>query len=253
MAVSPNTENYLYGKGSVLFKKSGESGYYHLGNCPAFSLNVELEKAEHYSSMAGTKEKDLSKILQKSVKSSITMEEFSAQNMNLVLLGGTPTEATQEASTLSSVSVSVVMDQFVQIQSGALRLSSVTVTDGADTTYEEGDDYILNRESGMIMALSTGSISGTCSVSATVAALTTTTINALSESSCEGELYFVGNPDVGPNWQVKDGTWNSVCLVNCRSSPTISPRLPSKRNFRQTTTIIPTPRSLKRPWWSSRA
>ncbi len=206
MPASPSTENYLYGKGEVLFKPTGGSGYLHLGNCPAYGLNVELEKAEHYSSMAGTKEKDFSKVTQKTVKSSITMEELSVQNLNLVLMGGTVATAPQESSTITGEEVTVVLDQYVPISDGKLRLSDITVADAASdptATYEEGTDYIINREAGLIMALSSGSITTNCFVTATVAAVTTSTIKALTESSSSGELYFVGNPDLGPKWQVK--------------------------------------------------
>ena len=209
MPYSPNPDNYMYGKGEVFFKPTGGTGYLHLGNCPSFGLNVELEKAEHYSSMSGIKEKDLSKVIQKTVKASITMEELSPQNLNLVLLGGTVATAAQETSSLTGQEVTVVLDQYVPISTGKLRLSSVVVTDAAsdpDTTYVEGTDYILNREAGMIMALTSGSITTTCYVSATVAAVTTSTVAALTSSSKTGELYFVGNPDVGPNWQVKGWT-----------------------------------------------
>jgi len=206
MPVSPNTENYMYGKGELFFKPDGATGYMHLGNCPAFSISVELEKAEHYSSMAGTREKDLSKVTQKTASSSITLEEFSVQNMNLVLMGGTPSTSSQTSSTLDGVEVTTVADQYVPIQEGTMRLSNVVVEDdptSPTTQYEEGVDYLVNRESGMIMALSTGSISGTCYVSADAAALDISTVNALAESSTSGELYFVGNPDIGPNWQVR--------------------------------------------------
>jgi hypothetical protein len=206
MPASPSTENYLYGKGEVLFKPTGGSGYLHLGNCPAFGLNVELEKAEHYSSMAGTKEKDLTKVIQKTVKAAITMEELSVQNLNLVLMGGTVATAAQVEAELDGTEVDVVMDQYVPISDGKLRLSDVVVADAATsptTTYAEGTDYLLNREAGMIMALSGGSISESCFVSATVNGVQKSTISALSESSVLGELYFVGNPDIGPKWQVK--------------------------------------------------
>jgi hypothetical protein len=206
MPVSPSTENYLYGKGEILFKPTGETGYMHLGNCPAFALNVEFEKAEHYSSMAGTKEKDLSKVIQKTVKSSITMEELSVQNMNLVLMGGTVAETSQTESEIDGLEVTVATDRFVPISDGKLRLSDVIVADAATTpttTYTEGVDYILNREAGLIMALSSGSITTSCFVTATVNAVTKSTLSPLSQSSVSGELYFVGNPDLGPHWQVR--------------------------------------------------
>jgi hypothetical protein len=215
MPQAPSPENYLYGKGEIFFKPSGEDGYLHLGNCPAFALNVELEKSEHYSSMAGTKEKDLSKVIQKTVKSSITLEELSPANLNLALMGGAIVETTQAESELDGLEVAVETGRFVPISEGKIRLSDVVVTDAATsptTTYTEGVDYIVSREAGMIMSLPTGSITTSCFVTATVNSVTKATISPLSQSSVAGELYFVGNPDIGPKWQVRG--WNVEISLN---------------------------------------
>lgn len=206
MAQAPSPENYLYGKGEVFFRPEGTSGYMHLGNCPAFGLTLELEKAEHFSSMAGVKEKDLSKVIQKTVKSSITMEELSPENLNLVLLGNEITTAMQADLEIDGVEVTTIPGRYVPIVSGKIRLDDVIVADAAispTTTYVEGTDYALNREAGMIMALPGGSISDTCYVTASAASVKTSKINALANSSASGELYFVGNPDIGPKWQVR--------------------------------------------------
>jgi hypothetical protein len=212
--ISPNTENYLYGKGEVFFRKNGETSYLHLGNCPSFTLNVELEKAEHYSSMSGAKEKDLSAVIQKTATSTITLEELSVENMNLAFMGGDVEVATQESATMTGEEVIVVPDRFVPI-GDVMRVSNVVVTDAASSptvTYVEGEDYIVSYEAGMIMALSSGSISGTCYVSCDVASVKRSKVNALQNSSVVGELLFVGNPDLGPHWRVTG--WKASLTIN---------------------------------------
>ena len=40
MAASPQTKNYLYGKGELFFRAEGSEGYDHLGNAPAFTISL---------------------------------------------------------------------------------------------------------------------------------------------------------------------------------------------------------------------
>ncbi len=205
MAVSPSTDNYMYGKGSVFFRPEGESGYLHLGNCPAFSLNVELEKAEHFSSMSGIKEKDFSKVIQKSAKGSITMEELSAENLNLVMMGGGVVESEVPAQTAISTVIEVKVGKFIPIPEVKSRIESCVATKVSGEDFIEGVDYLLDREAGLFLAQPGRGLSENDEVLLVISTLKVTkkAIRALAESSCSGELFFVGSPDLGPKWQVK--------------------------------------------------
>ena len=46
MTASPQTRNYLYGKGELFFRAVGSEGYDHLGNAPAFTISLTEEKLE---------------------------------------------------------------------------------------------------------------------------------------------------------------------------------------------------------------
>ena len=59
MPLSPDTKNYLLGRGKIFLKKEGEDGYIHLGNAPDFSIGIESDKLEHFSSLEGLRVKDL--------------------------------------------------------------------------------------------------------------------------------------------------------------------------------------------------
>jgi hypothetical protein len=270
MLASPSVENYLYGKGELFFKKDGESNFVHLGNAPAFGINVALEKTEHYSSMSGTKEKDLSKVIQKTATSSITLEEFSSSNLNIAFLGDGVSATVQSAGNSDSVTVSVVDDEYIELGkmgvfitklfhasvtdgpfsvgetvtggtssatgevafvgsgyldvinvsgtfetneaiTGGTSLGSaslvavneepdVVVTDSEGTTrYVLGTDYRLSAPAGMLMVMSSGSIdAASVKVSFDYPEKNMQSINALANSSCQGHLRFVGNPDIGP-------------------------------------------------------
>ena len=70
--------------------------------------------------------------------------------------------------------VTVVPDKWVDIGKGALVLAGLTVENtGGTTTYEIGDDYLINERLGMIKVLSTGAIpAGPVKVSGSAAAVT---------------------------------------------------------------------------------
>ncbi len=274
MPLAPHTENYLYGKGHVLFQAAGQSGLLHLGNVPDFGITVEVTKEDHYSAMYGTKEKDASRVTEKNAKATISLEEFSAENINLAYLGDGVNAATQAAGSLDAVEVTPVADRFVELNvvnpyvtklthgtvtggpfqagetvtggtssatgqvawvgngflelidvSGAFtagetvsggtssasaaasaieQVEDVVVTDSATPAvrYVQGTDYSLVRFGGLLRKLSAGSIGTTCFVSAQYGTQTLNSVNALVNSSTQGKLLFVGNPDDGPKWRV---------------------------------------------------
>lgn len=85
--LSPNTGNYLVGKGIVSFKPEGAADFIDLGNCPSLEFTPNIEKLDHFSSREGTKAKDLSIVLTKGGSLVLTMEEWTAQNLAIMLLG----------------------------------------------------------------------------------------------------------------------------------------------------------------------
>jgi hypothetical protein len=85
--LAPNTDNYLIGKGFLIFKPVGETDFFHLGNVPNFEFTPAVTKLDHFSSMEGTKEKDASIVTEKTATVKITMEEFSKRNLGILLMG----------------------------------------------------------------------------------------------------------------------------------------------------------------------
>jgi hypothetical protein len=85
--LAPNTGNLLIGKGILSFKKTGAADYVDLGNCTDITLTPDMETLEHFSSRAGVRSKDLTVILEKKASVTFTMEEFTAHNIGMMLLG----------------------------------------------------------------------------------------------------------------------------------------------------------------------
>lgn len=107
MTASPQTRNYLYGKGELFFRAEGGEGYDHLGNAPAFTINLTEEKLEHFSSMSGTKVKDLQLVTQKGATLAFTLEEFSTGNILRAFKGAAVAREMQDAGTINARPVTV--------------------------------------------------------------------------------------------------------------------------------------------------
>jgi hypothetical protein len=85
--LSPNRDNYAIMKGIVLFRKTGDSLFRHVGNVSDLEYAPKVATLEHYSSMVGIKTKDLTIVLEKGGTLKMVMDEFTADNMELILLG----------------------------------------------------------------------------------------------------------------------------------------------------------------------
>jgi hypothetical protein len=85
--LSPNTDNYHVGKGIVSIKLTGDADYVDVGNAPTFELTPSIDKLDHFSSRAGVKSKDKSIAVTKGLTLRLVLEEFTARNLGLALLG----------------------------------------------------------------------------------------------------------------------------------------------------------------------
>ena len=102
---SPNVLNYFIGKGDVYFKAVGDpdSAYEHIGNVPKFEVTPKPETKKHYSSMTGTKTLDFVAIVSKEAEVAISVEEFTADNLIVALLGEQQSDGTIELLKAKSI------------------------------------------------------------------------------------------------------------------------------------------------------
>lgn len=84
---SPDVGNLAVGKGFILFKPDDQSDYFHVGNVPTFSFTPKVTLLDHYSAMAGTRLKDLTIVTEKSGEIKMDLEELTAQNLAMLVLG----------------------------------------------------------------------------------------------------------------------------------------------------------------------
>lgn len=84
---SPNVNNLQVGKGIVSFKKDGDVAYRDLGNVTSMTLTPEVETLEHFSSREGVRKRDVLIVLEQKMAVSIVMEEFTANNLAMMVYG----------------------------------------------------------------------------------------------------------------------------------------------------------------------
>lgn len=84
---APNIDNYYVGKGVVMFKPDGDTHYHFVGNVTEFEFSPTLEVLDHFSSQSGVRVKDKTVVLEKGGTVRMVMEELTARNLALFLLG----------------------------------------------------------------------------------------------------------------------------------------------------------------------
>lgn len=85
--LSPNTENLQVGKGIVSVWLDGDDAYRDLGNCTSATITPDADTLEHFSSREGVKKRDVLITIQQKANVKVTMEEFSAQNLAMMVYG----------------------------------------------------------------------------------------------------------------------------------------------------------------------
>jgi hypothetical protein len=89
MPISPSTDNYYVGKGKISFKATGATTFRDLGNVTELETTPNLTTLEHFSSREGVKKKDKEVVTEKKMTVRLVMDEWTADNLAMVLLGDT--------------------------------------------------------------------------------------------------------------------------------------------------------------------
>lgn len=106
MPASPNPLNYFIGKGTLSFTPSGGSPR-DLGNAPEVEITPEIERLDHFSSRAGVRSKDRSVVLEKTLTCRIVLDEITAENLGMLLLGSEVTDGSFEIFAVSEITGSL--------------------------------------------------------------------------------------------------------------------------------------------------
>lgn len=91
---APNPDNYVVGKGRVYFQPEGMPGDildYAVGNVTEWELTPDVETLPHFSDMVGVRTKDKEVTLSRGYAARMIMEEWTPNNMRLMLAGAPDT------------------------------------------------------------------------------------------------------------------------------------------------------------------
>lgn len=150
------TNTYKVGRGRLAFNQLNDDGEYEgfrwLGNCPGFEINVESENLQHTSSEGGLAEVDLDTPLSITRTATISIDNFSADNL-AIFLGASVADLAQASATVTNELIEWVRtERFYQLgtsvlTTGSRNITGVTVDIYAparanSTAYAVGDMYL---------------------------------------------------------------------------------------------------------------
>jgi hypothetical protein len=164
--VSPNTGNYQIAKAEVYFTPKGAdpvTGRRHVGNVPEATFAVEVEKLDHFSSMAGIRKKDFSATLGVTATLTLNLEEMTEDNLKLALLGGASEDNTDGENTFNIGEVESTTGRVEVIGTNdvgpkwSYDFHEVTLTP-SDAVSFIGDEYSALVLEGDVLAIAVGDI-----------------------------------------------------------------------------------------------
>jgi hypothetical protein len=146
MAIQYTSNEYQIPRGRVYFDQfdaqGSLTGELPFGNCPEFTVSIESEKSDHYSSEAGLRQKDASVTVEVNRTASMTCDNLSAVNLARYLAGSLET-VTQASGSVTDEAMSLRSARHYQIgatpsnPAGVRNISALTVTVAATVWADE--------------------------------------------------------------------------------------------------------------------
>lgn len=202
-------QNYTLGRGKIYFSRFRPNsqiptGFRYIGNTPEFSLTIESENLDHFSSDQGIREKDDSVPLEVTRTGSLITDHIDPENVALFFFGSKETLTVTGSTGLTETFDDIQQGQFYQVGvtnsnlPGVQGIDPITFeVDGADA----GDDYILHADIGMIEIVVGGGITNGSTLTITYDVRGHTRARVLSGSApVEGALKFVAHNPKGENF-----------------------------------------------------
>jgi len=176
------------------------TGEEEFGNCPSFTIAIETEKLEHFSSQTGLREKDDSRVVQVDRSATVTCDNVSFDNLAKYLSGQVET-VSQTSDAVTAAPLAVIPGRFYQLgrsdtnPAGDRNISSLVITDStATTTYVAGTDYAVDLVKGRLQIIDAGSIvAGDIKVSYSKAAKSWKRIKTGAASELRGAIRVVSD------------------------------------------------------------
>jgi len=205
---SPNVENYILGKGKLYFDRfddaGASTGEFDLGNAPDFVVTPAVETLDHFESMAGIKEKDKSVDISVGFTCKFTLEEYSRWNLMLAIMATNEGTYSQATGHQVNEAITAHSGKWTKLTRRNVHDCVVTSVNGL-VTYTATTDYLIDQATGRLFTVEDGSIADAQALHVDYLHDSTTygKLSAMEDSTIEGSLRFVGNPSVGPKYEVE--------------------------------------------------
>lgn len=231
-----NLGNQTLGRGEIhfsLFKPGTHTpaGWRYVGNTPSFSLTIDQENLEHFSSDRGVRIKDKSIILQVDYSGQMVMDDINNDNLALFFFGNSTTVAQTAATAQTESFTSVVQGYGYQLgitnanPTGVRKVSNVTVTVGGSAKVL-GTDFTVDADNGIVYVTEGGTILDAATIAVTYDRALVSRKQVISGSTqLEGAMRFISyNPQgeknnylfpyvrLGPNgdFELKTDEWQQL-------------------------------------------
>lgn len=220
-----DVNHYTINKGKLLFQPddAAELGYEDLGNCSKLEVAEEIESLEHFSSRSGLKNRDQLVVTSLKATGSFTLDEITVRNLQKFFMGGA-SSVDQQSALATQTKVFLAADKIKQdrwFKIGARKLTVTQVDDngGTPVVYEEGTDYELDLDKGLIFIIPDGGIADDSEVKVSYdqAAHDMTSFKAGEVTTVKGHLYFVADPAIGEIYDIlgygsmtPEGAYNAI-------------------------------------------
>jgi hypothetical protein len=207
--------NYTLGRGKLFFARFATGtrtplGERYIGNTPEFSLTIENEELEHFSSDAGINEKDDSIALSVTRSGSLTTDNIVPDNVALFFFGeaGRVVEAggviTNESHPEVQQGLYYQLGMSDARPSGARGILNTGITvvsdDSAGTVFTAVDDYTIDLVTGRLYIVPGGAIADDTSLLVGYTIRSSTRDRVLSGGTpVEGALRYVADNPKGDN------------------------------------------------------
>lgn len=230
MPIIHEQQQYTIPRGRAYFDpedaNGNHTGEYPMGNCPSITVTINTEKAEHFSSMTGLREKDASVVIQVDRTGAISCDHVSPKNLAL-WLSGSSERMTQAATAVTAEVRSVLPGRLYQLGAtaanplGVRNVTAVSIrsADGS-TTYEAGVDYNVDLETGRVQIMEGGDIAaGNVQFAYTPVAAGYDRVKTGAASELRGALRIVSDNATGGN---RDYYMPKVALTPSGDLPVIA-------------------------------
>lgn len=205
--------NYTLGRGEIHFSRflpntQIPEGFRYIGNTPEFSLTIETENLDHYSSDRGIREKDDSVPLEVNRTGQLTTDNIVPANVSLFFFGTSQivTQASVAAADYTITDVTPGLNyqlgytEATPVGHRGINPTPVPTVEVASALKVLGTDYELDLETGYLRVLEGGSIVAGDDLTVNYAVLANSRERMISGSTpVEGAMRYIAFNPKGKN------------------------------------------------------